>query len=149
MSIERLDTDADTVARSLCAWGQKAWITEFGKGSLMDTSGSENPFLDDYINSAQFNKDRKGHALAVVGRPKGAYTDLDGNTHVSSGNLSGVVIEDMATSQGYPYSPIRGKHVIETVINEDIEMLQNEIQELAADILMKLLQEFPKELDIC
>lgn len=145
---EELNIASDIVARSICAWGQKAWIAEFGKGSLMDTSSSENPFLDDYINSSQFNKARLGHALSVVGRPAGEYTDLDGKEYKSSGNLYGKVIEDVSTSKGYPYAPIRGKHIIKQVIDTDISMLQNEIQDAVSDICLELMREFPKELHI-
>lgn len=152
---EELTIASDIVARSLCAWGQKAWIAEFGKGSLMDKSSSENPFLDDYINSSQFNEARLGHALSVVGRPAGEYTDLDGKDrdkygkkYKSSGNLYGKVIEDVATSRGYPYAPIRGKHIIKQVIDTDISMLQNEIQDVVGDICLELMREFPKELHI-
>lgn len=145
---EELEISADIVARSLCAWGQKAWIAEFGKGSLMDKSTSENPFLDDYENSAQFNKARLGHALSVVGRPAGKYTDLDGKEYKSSGNLYGKVIEDVSTSKGYPYAPIRGKHVIKQVIDEDISMLQDEMQDVIGEICMELMREFPRELRI-
>lgn len=145
---KELTIASDIVARSLCAWGQKAWIAEFGKGSLMDKSSSENPFLDDYINSSQFNKTRLGHALSVVGRPAGKYTDLDGKEYKSSGNLYGKVIEDVSTSKGYPYAPIRGKHIIKQVINTDISMLQNEIQDVVGDICLELMREFPKELHI-
>lgn len=145
---EELTIASDTVARSICAWGQKAWIAEFGKGSLMDKSSSENPFLEDYENSEQFNRARLGHALAVVGRPAGEYTDLDGKKYKSSGNLYGKVIEDVSTSKGYPYAPIRGQHVIQQVIDEDIEMLRNELQDTIADLCLQLMSEFPKELSI-
>lgn len=145
---EELTVASDIVARSLCAWGQKAWIAEFGKGSLMDKSSSENPFLDDYENSEQFNKARLGHALSVVGRPAGKYTDLDGKEYKSGGNLYGKVIEDVSTSRGYPYAPIRGKHIIKQVIDTDISMLQDEMQDAIGDICLELMREFPKELHI-
>lgn len=152
---EELTIASDIVARSLCAWGQKAWIAEFGKGSLMDKSSSENPFLDDYLSGKsttdkekQFNKARLGHALSVVGRPAGRYKDLDDKEYKSGGNLYGKVIEDVSTSKGYPYAPIRGKHIIKQVIDTDISMLQDEMQDAIGDICLELMREFPKELHI-
>ena len=88
-----LEISQDTVARALCAYGQKAWIAEYGKGSEMDKSTSENPFLEDYLNDPYFNRDRLAHEFAVVGRPHGYYPDIDGNPHFSHGSLSGVPIE--------------------------------------------------------
>ena len=131
----------DTVARAICAVGQKAWIAEYGKGSLMETK--DNPFLSDYVNSSLFNKDRLGHALATVGREHGYYEDLDGKRHFSHGGLKGKVIE---TFYGQPlFFPIRAKHVIKETIKSLVPELNKEIQEATANVIASVMKEFPKK----
>ncbi len=58
----------------------KAWMEEWGKGSLMDQS---NPDLYGYIGGDYWNKARND--FAIRGRPPGQYLGLDGKEHVSSG----------------------------------------------------------------
>ena len=157
-----LEITQDTVARALCAYGQKAWIAEFGKGSLMDDS-STNPFLDDYINSPIFNKARlsgsvkifgsdvevSGRKMAVVGRPRGVYYDIDGNPHTSHGNLEEIPIERW---KGQPlFTPIRGKHIISNILEKSglIDEMNEEIQTAVMDIMYELMGRFPKEIKIC
>lgn len=143
---EKLEVAQDTVARAIVATGQKAWIAEYGKGSEMDKSTSENPFLEDYLNSNIFNRERIGHALAVVGRPRGTYTDLDGKEHFSYGTLKGVEIE---TWYGQPLmTPISGKHIIQHVLDDLMPQMQEEIQGACSDVLIELLARFPKEIKI-
>ncbi len=162
--IERdLEITQDTVARAICAYGQKAWIAEFGKGSLMD-SEQENPFLADYIQSPLFNKARlngsvrifgadvemPGRKMAVVGRPKGVYYDLDGTPHESHGNLEGIPLERW---KGQPlFTPIRGRHIIRNILQPEsvlMREMQDEIQAAVMDILYELMSQFPKEIKIC
>ena len=134
----------DVVARAICATGQKAWIAEYGKGSLMETK--DNPFLSDYVNSSLFNKDRLGHALATVGRDYGYYEDLDGKRHFSHGGLKGKVIE---TFYGQPlFFPIRAKHVIKETVKSLEPELYKEIQEAIANVITNAVKEFPKKVII-
>ncbi len=145
-----LEISEDTVARALCAYGQKAWIAEFGKGSLMDNAGADNPFLEDYLNTDAFNRDRLAHGLAVVGRPRGIYYDLDGIPHYSHGTLEGVPIE---TWYGQNlFTPIRGRHVISNILRPDgvlITSMNEEVQAAIMDVLTELMGRFPKEIKIC
>lgn len=139
-----LTVSRDTVARAICAYGQKAWIAEYGKGSQMETK--DNPFLSDYVTSRGFNRDRLGHALSVVGRPYGYYEDLDGNRHFSHGGLSGKVIE---TFYGQPlFFPIRAKHVIKETVRSILPEMENEIQEAVIGVLEQVMNEFPKKVKI-
>ncbi len=146
---KELEITQDTVARALCAYGQKAWIAEFGKGSLMDKSTDENPFLQDYLrNNPDVNWDRMAHNMAVVGRPYGYYSDIDGNKHFSHGTLKGVPIE---TWYGQPlFTPIRGKHIISNILEKSglIDEMNEEIQTAVMDILYELMGRFPKEIKI-
>ena len=145
-----LEISQDTVARALCAYGQKAWIAEFGKGSEIDKSTSENPFLQDYLSDPFFNRDRLGHGLAVVGRPHGYYPDLDGNPHFSHGTLQGVPIETWYGQR--LFAPIRGKHIISGILDPDgalMKEMSREIQDVVAEVIQELMSTFPKEIKIC
>jgi len=149
IEVRDLSITQDTVARALCAYGQKAWIAEFGKGSLMDKSTAENPFLNDYLTDPYFNRDRLGHGLAVVGRPHGYYPDIDGNPHFSHGTLSGVPIETWYGQR--LFAPIRGQHIISNILNKSglLGEMDTEIQNAVMDILFELMATFPKEIKIC
>lgn len=148
---KELEISQDTVARAICAYGQKAWIAEFGKGSLMDKTTEENPFLQDYLrNNPDFNWDRYAHGLAVVGRPYGYYSDLDGETHFSHGTLKGIPIETWYGQR--LFTPIRGKHIIRNILRSDgvlITSMNEEIQAAIMDILCEIMSKFPKEIKLC
>ena len=105
------DTNNNIVIGRLEASGQKAWIAEYGKGSLMDTE-AYNPYLSRYKhNPKRWNRLRKGHF--VTGRPKEPYTDLDGNVHYPSGKLAGRNLE----ATGIPdYKPSKPYHVIQNIV---------------------------------
>lgn len=145
---EDLPIAQDAIARAIVATGQKAWIAEYGKGSLMNDV-SENPFLQDYINSPLFNRLRKtafGATLSVVGREEGEYPLIDGGTGYSHGLLAG---KELETWKGQPlYPPISGKHIIKHTLDDLIPQMEEEIQEACADTLMELLARFPKEIKI-
>lgn len=145
-----LEISQDTVARALCAYGQKAWIAEFGKGSEMDKSTAENPFLQDYLTDPYFNKERLGHGLAVVGRPHGFYPDIDGNPHFSHGSLNGIPLETWYGQR--LFTPIRGRHIITKVLDPEgmfMKDMNQEIQTAIMDTLCSLMSEFPKEIKLC
>ena len=55
----------------------RAFITEFGSGSLM-ANASENPFLEKYINDPMaFNTDRKAKGMKILRRGKDPYDTLN------------------------------------------------------------------------
>lgn len=76
--------------------GAYAVMDNYGTGSKM--SLEENPALDDYKNSELWNPARKGDG--IVGRPKGSYTNIFGETQYSSGRKEGELLEIK-----YPPSP--------------------------------------------
>ena len=99
------------------AEGQKAWVLEYGRGSLMEKNSANNPWLEEYTNDPNFNKWRKAHAFAITGREAGEYYDLDGNKHHSTGSLKGVNLEEWhSTKEYYPISPRR---IIQSVLYGD------------------------------
>ncbi len=150
-------TAQDCVARSLCAIGQKAWIAEYGRGSLMETKTSENPFLEDYVSGRirdvdgqpLFNKDRLAHAFAIVGREHGYYYDIDGRRYHSHGNLAGKVVENFNNQK-----PLAPQWIIKHILfgsgdNGIISEMNNEIADLISDeIAAEMLNSFPKEIKI-
>lgn len=128
--------DADLtgiVSATISAVGQKFWVLEFGRGSLMERDREENPWLDSYLNSDVFNKDRIGHDYAIIGRKKGSYKDLDGNEHKSTGTLEGVNLETWYHSKPYDY-PIAPKRIVQTVLYGDNDNgLLSEMREALAE----------------
>lgn len=76
--------------------GAYAVMDNYGTGSKM--SLEENPALDDYKNSELWNPARKGDG--IVGRPKGHYINIFGETQYSQGKKEGELLEEK-----YPPSP--------------------------------------------
>ena len=139
------------VTQSFLASGQKAWIAEFGKGSLMDSEG-ENPFLADYKGDKDIWNDLRPSDNSVVGRPKGEYHDLDNKVYHSSGRLAGVNLEQWinARTGNSAVMPVRGKHIIRETLRQLLPDMQEEIQEAIAEYVMALIREkFPKVITIC
>lgn len=136
------------VVRDILALGQKAWILEYGRGSLMETSSAENPWLDEYVSSPDFNKWRKGRALAITGREAGEYRDIDGNIHKSTGTLAGVNLEQWhSTKVYYPLPPMR---VVQTILygsgdNGILRELENALLEVMADVYQRYFVEFAEK----
>lgn len=83
-----LSKDDRTLIHREIIGGAWAIIDSFGTGSKMDTS---NPFLTEYKQSALWNPER--HTNTIVGRPKGSYTNIFGETKESSGKMAGLYIE--------------------------------------------------------
>ena len=82
---------AGQVVGIVSAAGIGALTTEWGSGSLADTS---NPAWSRYVNSERYwNPLRDPVKHTIRGRPKGEYTDLDGNVKYSSGKRAGINLE--------------------------------------------------------
>ena len=93
------------------ASGQKAWIAEFGSGSLLD---SDNPGLWAYSNSSVFNKEREDFEIRTR---TGEYTDLDGVVHEGSGigGHHGLNAEKLGVHSVTPHPP---GHVMKEALGE-------------------------------
>lgn len=106
-----------------------AFLDNYGTGSLMDKN---NPWLQQYISSGYFNKERLEHSMAVVGRPAGEYSIPDfkeghgGTTRVSKGRLKGQNLETKINDRtGKPYFiPESPRHWLE----KSIEMGQHNLK---------------------
>ena len=129
------------ISVTFIASGQKAWILEYGKGSLMD---SDNPYLGEYKSNSNWNQYRKGNA--VTGRGAGEYQDLDGNTHYSSGKAIGRNLEAIGKEEYFPSGPL---HIIRESIHEHMLLIQEDIMSTVALFSVDLfVSNFPKEITI-
>ena len=113
------------------AYGQRAWICEFGSGSESDTS--DNPYLDDYINDSNFNDYRSKSDMRIRGRDAGAYTDLDGNEEYSFGRNAGKDLEAKPVYKGMTMVPM---HIIKEEILAAKPELYSMINAVVADTIM-------------
>ena len=155
------DAEALVVA-TIFAEGQKAWTLEFGKGSKMEKSTSDNPFLEEYLNGNVggydgvpfFNPERLSRGLAILGRPKGTYLDLDSRVHRSSGSMEGWNLEE--ASGNFPRLDInafRPRRIIKNVLfgqNNDgiIAEVNQEIFKAIRDCIFEITNVFPKKIVI-
>lgn len=101
-------TDIANVIVASIAGGAWAILDEFGKGSLSDLS---NPALQDYIGGELWNPAR-GNDMTIRTRPKGAYTNIFGETVVSNAPVSGFDLEQL----GGVYEPQPPSHAIRTAL---------------------------------
>lgn len=135
------DMLASAIQTSIIASGQKAWILEYGKGSLMDL---DNPYLDEYKASDNYNPYRKYNEIA--GRPAGEYYDLDGNIHYSSGKAIGRNLEKIGKEEYRASEPL---HLIHEAIQEQIPFILEEIIEVCMLYsIEQITNAFPKEIII-
>ena len=130
------------VTAHIYAWGQKAWLLEFGKGSMMETRLSENPFLYDYIDNENFNRFRLYNDYAFK--------------HTSSGRAEGENLEELARDQGYKdekYLPFKPKRIIKNILigeNEDglIYQMSYDFREAIREVYSEIINRFTRELKL-
>lgn len=134
--------------------GQKAWVTEWGRGSGAAKAG-KNPYLKDYLNSAQYNPVRKhfnkGGEMEIYRRLNDRpYTDLDGKV-IAHGSLSPKVLEPGYTppktgKKGRPKKAesiaklpqdlrYKAKHIVKNQLLLSIAVAKNRTEETAAKCL--------------
>lgn len=133
-------------------WGQKAWIAEFGRGSLGEKS-PENPYWDDYINSPIFNQYRKKtlfhrkdmarvdaqHSYPIQAREKGEYIDLDGNVHYASGKFPpgfDLEVEYWINKHDERFAPVEAMHIIKNQIESAIPEILSDIKEVLGQYII-------------
>ncbi len=87
--IEKMSEQEENIIRRAVRGYAHAIIDSYGTGSKMDTH--RNSGLDEYKQSSLYNPSRKGKA--IVGRPKGEYTNIFGETVTSTGKAEGRNIE--------------------------------------------------------
>lgn len=147
--VDRQNELMGIVTGSLIASGRKAWIIEFGRGSLMEMSDEENPWLSEYISSDDFNRERIARGMAILGRPAGEYSDLDGGTQYSTGRARGRDLETWhrhVRARGrnnyvivQPYVPIPPSHIIRSVVYESglLKEMQEDLVEAGYNAIYK------------
>jgi hypothetical protein len=115
--------------------GQKVFICEFGKGSLMERSLADNPYLADYIDSSLWNPYRTG--VSVRGRAEGTYVDLDGNAHESSGTMKGLNLEKDIGQYDEFFAPVEPMHIMQEEIEASYDDLMIRVQEAVDDYITR------------
>lgn len=86
--LEILSEDEATIIKRAVRGYARAIIDSYGTGSKMDI---EDEFWTEYKNSSLFNPSRNDKE--IVGRPKGKYTNIFGETQTSSGKMDGINVE--------------------------------------------------------
>ena len=83
-----LDMGKEKISSS-CIFYAQSILRSYGRGRQMDKS---NEYLQDYMNSSLWNPAReKRPGAQIVGRPKGNYTNILGQTAYSTGEKEGKV----------------------------------------------------------
>lgn len=98
--LQKMSEDEENLFRRMVVGCADAVMDSYGTGTEMDKT---NPFLAQYRNSALWNYFRKG-TVAIVGRPKGYYTNIYGERMYSTGNRQGEDIEDYYDPQVPSYA---------------------------------------------
>lgn len=101
-------TDIANVIVASIAGGAWAVMDEMGTGSLSDLS---NPALQEYVGGELWNPAR-GNDMTIRTRPKGAYTNIFGETIVSNAPRAGFNLEQL----GGIYEPQPPSHAIRTAL---------------------------------
>lgn len=103
------------VIGTVAAGGMMALVTEWGSGSLADTS---NPAWDEYVRSEYWNPLRDSGKHTIRGRAKGEYTDLDGEKQYSTGR--GTFVDSNGQLKGrnleWKYPPIPPQHWMQGIV---------------------------------
>ncbi|WP_371380736.1 hypothetical protein [Sporomusa aerivorans] len=120
------------VASRIIGSGQKAWIAEFGSGSLVDT---DNPYLQEYLQSPQFNQWRlQSSRMPIMGRSTGEHKNIDGEALVSSDKLAEFDLERDGNLQWQPHEPMH-------IMQEEVTAALPEIAESLSDAISKAITE--------
>ena len=152
-----MENAQSVITAHVYAWGQKAWILEFGRGSLMENDPELNPFFEAYKNDPNTNQEREYYGWAIVGRPKGKYKDLDGNIRESRGTMQGVNLEQpkiwFNDFQRFYYIPREPKYIIRNILigeNNDGLIFQMNIEFQAAirEVYSEIINRFTRELKL-
>ena len=125
ISVGNLMVIKGAVIVEIISTGMAAWIMEMGKGSLMEKSVADNPYLQDYLSSDEVNPWRfHSSRMPIMGRSEGEYKDLDGGTHSSSGRMQGLDLE----RDGEPeYQPVLPMHIIRTEVKQSLPIIAAEL----------------------
>ena len=150
------------IKNTIIATGRKAWIIEFGRGSMMETDQGENPWLSEYIgNSTIFNTARLSKGYAILGREEGYHDNLDGGTFYSSGKARGRNIEQWKihhTFKGkrngkegrlFDYAPIMPTHIIRHTLYDSgliDEMMEKMIEAISDEVFKVMRKNTAKEM---
>lgn len=113
----KVDFEIEKIGKKIIAFLEAnpiALADSFGTGSYML---EDNPLYEEYINSSDYNPERRGKGKAIRGRPAGEYTSIFGETRHSHGSLAGINIEGwkFKTKYGkyYQILPIKPSYALQ------------------------------------
>jgi hypothetical protein len=131
----------DAIVATLEFSGDKAWITEYGSGHLMDL---DNPYLSKYMNSGRYNWVRATEGNEFIGRAKGdkVYRP-DGTVYESTGKAEGLRLEHPLgnTGQFPPYEAQEPLHIIQQEIEAAIVEIEQDIMEAIGQYMIAMIKQ--------
>lgn len=92
--LQKLTVIEENIIKCRIIGNARSIMDSYGTGTAMD---KDNPYLEEYMNSDLWNDLRTGYA--VVGREKGAYTNIYGDIDYSSGRMAGNNVENITGVQ--------------------------------------------------
>lgn len=98
--IERMTANEEKLFKRMVIGYAHAIMDSYGTGSKMDTHYNEG--LEEYRKSSLYNPSRSGKT--IVGRPKGSYTNIFGETVTSTGKREGKSVEGFYEPQAPSYA---------------------------------------------
>lgn len=153
--IKRLRSSDNGLTLSVEFNGLGAFIIEYGSGSLMVTSLSEelgsfgNPSLSEYMASSDYNNLRYKNNNAITGRAKGevVHSPTKGTApYTSKGSLAGRNLEKRMTgSKLEPLRPFSPRHIVETEFIHWLKELESDIDEAVEDWIYQQMDSVFKE----
>ncbi len=155
------ETESKTVS-IINAFGQKAWILEYGSGSELEDDPKVNPFLKEYVDGivtsgagvSLWNPMRSKENFKIVSRPAGEYYDLDDWMYEGRG-VGGFNLENTkwGEERNIPFKP---RYIIRKILFGEendyngglVREMNEEIKELVAETIFGILKKFPKKIVI-
>jgi len=124
------------VVEYIRAWGDKAWILEYGSGHTLDES---NPYLEDYKSTDRWNPARASDGNEFVGRAAGEIVYVpDGTTYESTGKAEGMRLEHQMGNK-LPYKSQVPLHIVQEEIQKEIPTLREIIATLVPELIAREL----------
>jgi hypothetical protein len=124
------------VVEYIRAWGDKAWILEYGSGHTLDES---NPYLEDYKSTDRWNPARASDGNEFIGRTAGETVYVpDGTTYESTGRAEGMRLEHQMGNKE-PYESKVPLHIVHEYIEAEIPTLRSRIAELTTELIAREL----------
>lgn len=132
-----------------CKFYADAIMKSFGTGVYADTSSDS--YWNQYRQSELWNKSRSG--IAIVGRPKGKYTNIYGEETESSGRNRGKNVEGYTDKDGNLIESKPGTHSIQTaeawiMKDSDNTKIERRIELIVTKFLTERASDYFREVNV-